>query len=250
MAKTWRLARFARRTSGRCYHVRSWPYLPPRYVARLMAWSDVNRRSFPWRESKSPFAKLVGEMLLRKTSARHAQLAFTSLIDRWPTAESLANADREELARILHPLGMVRHRLEGLLEMARFLVERYRGHVPASPAELQRIPHVGRYTANAVCSFAFGLPLPIVDTNVVRVLHRFTGKGTTGPRAHTHDENWRRMTRSLPESCVDQFNYGLLDLGATVCRPTPHCDVCPLEKACAYAIQHKGARPKGLTPQS
>lgn len=247
MPRRWSL--IFRGFKSRRFRVAAWPRFLPHHTAKLLRWAEAHHRSFPWREATSPFAKLLGEMLLRKTSAHHARPAYTALIDLYPTPEALLEAAPKELEEILRPLGMVSHRVRGLQEMARFLVKRFGGQVPACPKELMKIPHVGRYTANAVCSFAFGLPLAIVDTNVLRVLQRFTSWRARGARPYTQPETWHRMARSLPEGQVDRFNYALLDLGATVCRPAPHCEVCPLTGGCVYARRAEKARPNGLAQQ-
>jgi A/G-specific adenine glycosylase len=233
VVKTWRLGCFRRSVGGRRYWVKSWPYLPPRLAAELTQWGAGHFRNYPWRRTRDPFSVLVAEMLLRRTSGPHVAQVYPRFMRRYSTPDKLAAAGMRELKQMLRPLGLTSWRAASLREMARFLLQRYDGEVPADPTLLEQIPHVGPYTARAVGCFVFGLPLPIVDVNVIRVLVRFTGLSTPGPRPHLQPSVWERSLRSLPEGEVALYNWALLDLAAQVCGRRPHCGECPLAPGCA-----------------
>lgn len=235
MTKTWRPVCFRRRIGGRRYRVKSWPYLPPRLAVALREWGAGHFRNYPWRRTRDPFAVLVAEMLLRRTSGAHVAQVYPRFMRRYGSPEKLAASGLRELKQILRPLGITSWRAASLREMARFLLQHYGGRVPADPPLLEQIPHVGPYTARAVGCFAFGLPLPIVDVNVIRVIDRFTGRETPGPSPHRHPSIWERSLRSLPEGEVAQYNWALLDLAAQVCGRRPLCGECPLAPGCVTA---------------
>lgn len=222
---------------NRRFRVERWPFLPPRLAFALIDWGVKHRRDFPWRRRREPFQHLVAEMLLRKTTARQVKAVFISLIDRYDTPQKLADADPKQLAHILRPLGLAHQRSEALIAMARYLVSHFDGQVPVDPEDLSRVPHVGPYAAAAVGNFVFGLPLPIVDTNVIRIFDRFTGQETGTKNPHRQPSIWRRSVRSLPTEKVADYNYALLDLGAEVCGKRPVCAKCPLVCGCASSAK-------------
>lgn len=235
MVKTWRLGCFRRSIGGLRYRVKAWPYLPPRLAANLTQWGASHFRNYPWRRTKEPFAVLVAEMLLRRTSGQHVARVYPRFMRRYGSAEKLATACLRELKQVLRPLGITSWRAASLREMARFLLQKHGGQVPADPTLLEQIPHVGPYTARAVGCFAFGLPLPIVDVNVIRVLDRYTGRPTPGASPHRNPGVWARSLRSLPETEVARYNWALLDLAAQICGRRPHCKECPLAPGCLSA---------------
>ncbi len=150
---------------GARYRVRRWPFFPPGAQAALLAWYGQNRRPFSWREAGvSPWGRLVAEMLLRKTAARHVEKVWPTLVDRCPTPAAMAAAEPAEVEGIVRPLGFGRMRSIALVEAARHIVQHHDGEVPAGEAELLAIPHVGPYTAYAVQAFAFGIPAPRLGT--------------------------------------------------------------------------------------
>lgn len=215
---------------GRRWRVKRWPFLPPHLTERLTNWGATNFRSFPWRQAQDPFHLLIAEMLLRRTSAAHAVLVWQRLIDRYPTAVSLSNASISDLERLLKPAGLAHRRALALRQMARYLVQHWGGKVPAVPVDLMAIPHVGRYAAQAVASFGYGLPFAVADANVVRVMGRFTGRPMPTAGYRVPKLVWRAIEASGGGA---EFNYSLLDLGAMLCGRRPRCTQCPLRSACA-----------------
>lgn len=214
------------------WRVRCWPYLPPHHADRLTTWGSAHARSFPWRQSESPFHLLLAEMLLRRTRAENITRLWERLVAAYPTPEALATAPLRDLERLLRRAGMAHRRALALHQMAQYLVERWGGQVPSAPIDLMAIPHVGRYAAHAVASFGFGLPFVVADVNVMRVLGRFIGSGEP-VHYRIPGHVWRRTARSTPVGSVARFNYALLDLAALVCRAgRPNCEAWPLRGGC------------------
>ena len=214
-------------------------YLPQPLVAwfqcRLLAWAHSNFRQFPWRETTNPFHILIAEVLLQQTFARKVVPVYSELVFRYPTPQMLAVASVADLRALLLPLGFTR-RAERLVELARVLLERHGGHVPADIADLLALPGVGPYTAGAVLAIAFDVRASIPDANVIRVLSRFFGL----PVSHRGYANTSsRLLRSaalevVPAVDPRKFSLALLDHAALTCTHyRPKCNQCPLSARCS-----------------
>lgn len=197
-------------------------------------------RDFPWRhKGTTPFGILVAEMLLRQTRAVQVAAVWPVLLERYPTPKELAAADPDELHALLAPLGLGRQRVQALQEMSAVLVKRHRGSVPRKIDALAALPHVGLYAAHATACFAFGQRVPLVDSNVLRVLGRLFGEQfkTDNRRA---PGAWELATQVMPANGpAREHNYGLLDFAALVCTAgKPLCRECPLNGRCAWCYEH------------
>ena len=154
-------------------------------------------------------------------------------LERYPTLESLAIAELEALARLLQPLGLY-FRAERLWKTAKIILEKHRGKIPESEAELMMLPGSGKYTARAICSQAFGQPRAVLDTNVARILERFFG--IEGGRVKSRCKIlWREAEAIAPDTEVGRWNLALLDFGAIICTArNPQCFQCPLSQRCHW----------------
>ncbi len=130
----------------------------------LRAWGIEHLRSFPWRMTNNPFHMLLAELMLRRTQARQVVPVYTRFATQYPDAQALLKAPSEEVASLLFPLGLA-WRVPAFQQVARVLVDRYNGMVPQDYDALLTLPGVGDYVASAICCFAFGQALPIIDTN-------------------------------------------------------------------------------------
>jgi adenine-specific DNA glycosylase len=170
-------------------------------------------------------------------------VAFTTFLRRFPDVRELASADRADVLKAWSGLGYNR-RAVALSEAARMVVREHGGKIPRDPEVLGRLPGVGFYTASAVASIAFGIPVPALDTNVRRVVSRFV----LGVEAH---EARPSLVRTAAQQLLDhsdpgRWNQAAMDLGREVCRPVPRCAECPLAGACRYlgAGRRGGRRPR------
>jgi A/G-specific adenine glycosylase len=154
-------------------------------------------------------------------------------MQKFPNANKAAAADPNEVAVILHHLGL-RHRIPRFIKLFKKLSTEYHGVVPHKYDQLITLPGVGRYVASAVLCFGFGMPEPVVDANVVRVLKRFFGLFSTKRRAHTDPAFWIFTRQLLPKNKELEFNEAIIDFAAMICKPKPQCNKCQFSPMCDY----------------
>lgn len=197
---------------------------------RLLAWYRRNGRDLPWRRTRDPYRVLLSEVMLQQTQVSRVLPKYREWLRRYPSFDALAAATAAEVRDAWYPLGYNVRPLR-LRAIARTVVRRHGGRLPATRDGLLGLNGIGAYTAGAVLSFAFGQDAPILDTNVRRVLRRvWVGEdGAVRDRAL-----WDLAARLLPKGRAYDFNQALMDLGATVCTARrPRCDACPLARICA-----------------
>lgn len=201
----------------------------------LIGWGREHYRVFPWRENRSPYAVLVSEVLLKRTTASAVNRVYEEFMACYPDPSALRNADCRRLEGFLSKIGYHKRRTKILLEIAEYIMTSCKGRIPMSRDELMEIPHVGSYTANAVLSFGYGVPSAIVDSNVERIVKRlFCNHLTAGEKARRVQEVADLLS---PEEDNQTYNYALLDFGALVCRyGLPKCTVCPVSGYCEYFL--------------
>jgi A/G-specific adenine glycosylase len=201
----------------------------------LLGWYRRHGRDLPWRRTRDPWAILVSEVMLQQTQVRRVLDYWPRFLARYPTVEEMAAAGADEVREAWQGLGYYR-RADNLHRTAREVAARHGGRLPATVAELERLPGIGRYTAGAVASFAYEADAPIVDTNAARVLGRVFGP--VRRRARTA-RRWAIAAAALPPGRAWAYNQAIMDLGATVCAPRrPRCPVCPVRRVCrAFARQ-------------
>lgn len=205
--------------------------------SNLMSWYKTNRRKMPWRGDQtnipiSGYSVWVSEVMLQQTRVETVIDYWNKWMERFPDIKSLAEASSEEVNRLWAGLGYYR-RAQNLLNGAKYVVENFNGVLPNNKEELLKIPGIGPYTAGAISSIAFNLSEPLVDGNVLRVFSRlFTlyhplGGGTL------EKISWEIASQIVDISEPGIFNQGLMELGATICKPTnPNCSICPLQNIC------------------
>lgn len=222
----------------------------PALRKQLTTWYDENQRDLPWRADKDPYAIWVSEIMLQQTRVAVVIERYLAFMQRFPTLEALAQAPEQDVLAMWSGLGYYR-RARMLHKAAQFVVEKLAGILPATSAELRALPGIGRYTAAAIASIAFGEPVAVVDGNVERVLCRLAGWGEGG---RTGVSALRKKIEVLAGEMVDadrpgDFNQALMELGATVCLPrNPQCLACPISAHCTTRGEHKTApRPRMLS---
>jgi len=195
----------------------------------LVAWYEDDHRQFPWRETEDPYEILVSEVMSQQTQLDRVVDAWEAFLDRWPTVEALAGADRAAVVGFWtdHSLGY-NNRATYLHEAAGQVRDDYDGAFPREPDELEELMGVGPYTANAVASFAFDNGDAVVDTNVKRVLYRAFGV----PDDDAAFES--AASRLMPAGESRVWNNAIMELGGVACTKTPRCDEaeCPWRDVC------------------
>jgi len=200
---------------------------------RLLAWFAAHARPLPWRETRDPYAIWVSEVMLQQTRVETVLRYYARFLARFPSIAALARADEDDVLTMWSGLGYYR-RARLLHAGVRAVVERHEGVVPRALEARRALPGVGRYTAGAIGSIAFGLPEPIVDGNVARVLSRLDA--VDAPLGSTASEHalWREAEGWAASEDPSATNQALMELGATVCTPVaPRCDDCPVRASCA-----------------
>lgn len=204
-----------------------------RVSGKLERWFPRAARKLPWRVRRSGWTSLVSEALLQQTQVVRVAERFPEFMRLFPTPKAMARAGESAVLRAWRGLGYYR-RARSLHAAAVAIVQRHGGRVPSDASSLRELPGVGRYTAGAVASIAFGKPEPIVDGNVMRVLSRLADR-----RASTADRAgqawcWAQAEALARAACRPAVtNEALMELGATVCTPAnPRCDACPLASLC------------------
>ncbi len=194
---------------------------------RLLKFYDGRRRDLPWRRDHDPYRVWVSEVMLQQTRVEAVRPYYERWIERFPTLDALADAELDSVLEAWAGLGYYA-RARNLHAAARLVRDHLDGELPRTAEGLRALPGVGRYTAGAVASIAFGLPEPAVDGNARRVLARLCDMADP-PAA-----DLERLARALvPERRPGDFNQALMELGATVCTARdPDCVECPLSTAC------------------
>ena len=206
---------------------------PPEATELLLGWYRENRRDLPWRASRDPYRVLVSEIMLQQTRAETVKPYFHRFLETLPTVEALAACDEATLLKLWEGLGYY-SRVRNLQKAARAVVEHHGGVIPADFEALLSLPGVGRYTAGAVASIAYGIPVPAVDGNVLRVLARLLGDDTDVLSAAAKSNAERTLAPYVPADAAGDFTQSLIELGALVCTPGEHprCGDCPLRLLC------------------
>jgi A/G-specific adenine glycosylase len=207
----------------------------------LIDWYDRWRRDLPWREpGVSAWQILVSEFMLQQTPVARVLSIWPDWVQRWPTASATAAASAADVLRAWGKLGYPR-RAKRLHECATVIAREHGDVVPDDVETLLRLPGIGSYTARAVACFAYRQRLPVVDTNVRRVVARAVhGLADAGTPSSTRDH--ADVAALLPrDETAPKFSVALMELGATVCTArTPRCGLCPLDQ-CAW--RHAGYPP-------
>jgi A/G-specific adenine glycosylase len=193
----------------------------------VLAWGLPRLRDLPWRRTRDPWAVLVSEVMLQQTQVARVEPRWHAFLERFPTPADCGRADLADVLRQWHGLGYPR-RARNLQVAARAVVDRHDGSLPDDLDALLALTGVGPYTARAVLAFAFERDVAVVDTNIARVLAR------TGGQRLTPTEVQAAADALVPAGQGWAWNQALMDLGATVCRPAPRCDECPLVDSCAW----------------
>lgn len=212
---------------------------PVSFRKRLLDWHKKSgRHDLPWRSDDwSPYSILVSELMLQQTTVATVIPYFHRFMKAFPNAQKLADAPLDRVMELWSGLGYYA-RARNLRAAAQMIVKDFSGRMPSTADEVKKLPGVGRYTAGAILSFAFNKPEALVDGNVIRVLSRIYGIRENVKDPKVVEKIWAIAWQIVPPSGARDFNSALMDLGATVCRPSsPDCLVCPFFDAC-WARKH------------
>lgn len=209
--------------------------LTKQFRAKLLQWYRKHKRDLPWRHSRDPYAIWVSEIMLQQTQVVTVIPYYDRFLKRFPTLRALAEAPEEEV--LAHWAGLGYYRRAKLLQRgAQTVLQNYGGKIPDQAEGLEELPGIGAYTAGAIASIAFDRAAPLVDGNVVRVLSRVFECRGHAKDAKLHQEIWDLARELVDPKHPGDFNQGLMELGATLCRVAlPSCGRCPLQDLCGAA---------------
>jgi len=199
---------------------------------RLLAWYQRHGRDLPWRRTRDPYAIWVAETLLQQTQVGTVIPYYERFLARFPTVEALAAASLDDVLKAWEGLGYYA-RARNLHRAARRVVAEWGSHLPHTPEQLRRLPGVGRYTAAAVASIAFGQDAAALDANVRRVICRLYAIDRDPGRPETQRQLEELAQAVMPPGRAGDANQAFMDLGATICTAAnPRCVICPLAELC------------------
>ena len=219
-----------------------------RFRRGVRSWYVENGRHLPWRNEGDAYRVWLSEVMLQQTTVAAVKPYYERFTAELPTVQTLADADEADVLRLWEGLGYY-SRARNLHKAARAVCEQHDGQLPNDVKSLEGLPGIGRYTAGAIASFAFGLKAPIVEANTVRLYARLLGL-ETDPRATRGQRTlWNFAERILPDREPGEFNQAVMDLGSIVCTPQePLCHECPVKSCCqAFADGRQATIPLAKT---
>jgi len=199
---------------------------------RLLKWFDANARDLPWRRTQDPYAIWLSEIMLQQTQVETVKAYYVRFLKHLPTVDHFARAPLDRILKLWEGLGYY-SRARNAHKAAKQVVTEFGGEFPVTVEGLQQLSGVGRYTAGAIASIAFGVRAPLVDGNVVRILCRIFCLHGNPTTSVMQKKLWALATDLVPAKRPGDFNEAMMELGATVChRQSPDCTQCPLKTIC------------------
>jgi A/G-specific adenine glycosylase len=212
----------------------------------LLSWYRKNRRDLPWRRTTDPYAILVSEFMLQQTQVATVIPYYNEWMRRFPDFQSVAAASEADVLHAWQGLGYYA-RARNLRATAVAIKEKHGGIFPRELKSIRDLPGIGRYTANAIATFAFDEAVPIVEANIARVLSRLFDVQTPIDTSAGREQLWSAASRLLPRRSAGEHNSALMELGALLCGARPQCPSCPVRSLCRTTnptdLPRKKARP-------
>ena len=207
-------------------------------VTPLVKWYRENKRILPWRDKGNAYYTWVSEIMLQQTRVEAVKPYFERFITELPDVESLADCPQEKLLKLWEGLGYY-NRVRNMQKAAQTVKKEYNGRLPEDYQALLSLKGIGSYTAGAIASIAYGINVPAVDGNVLRVISRITESAEDISRQAVRKKIEQQLQEIMPEECPGDFNQALMELGAVVCIPNgkAKCGECPVASVC-LAYRH------------
>ena len=202
-------------------------------ISPILGWYEENKRDLPWRQTRDPYRIWVSEIMLQQTRVEAVIRYYQRFLSRLPDVSALADCPEEELLKLWEGLGYY-SRVRNMQKAARCIMTEHSGVFPDTFEGILTLPGIGEYTAGAIASFAFDLPYPAVDGNVLRVTARLCAFEEDILAPASKKLLTAAVAAAQPRREAATFNQAMIELGATVCLPngTPRCEKCPLFDKC------------------
>jgi A/G-specific adenine glycosylase len=202
------------------------------FTKELLRWNRYdNDRLMPWKYEKDPYKIWISEIILQQTRVNQGLEYYNRFIARFPTVKSIAIASETEVFKCWEGLGYYT-RCKNIIATAKYISQELGGNFPSAFTDILKLKGIGNYTASAIASFAYNLPYAVVDGNVYRVLSRYFGV-----KIPIDNSKGKNFYNDLAGELLDKkmpgvYNQSIMDFGATICKPLPLCEVCPLKSRC------------------
>jgi A/G-specific adenine glycosylase len=207
------------------------------FTKELLRWNKYdNDRVMPWKNEKNPYKIWISEIILQQTRVSQGLEYYNRFIKRFSTPKSIAIAPEHEVFKLWEGLGYYT-RCKNIIASAKYISEELHGKFPETYKDILQLKGIGSYTASAIASFAYNLPYAVLDGNVFRVLSRYFAIATP-----VDDRQGNKFYGDLANELLDKkfpgvYNQSIMDFGATICKPLPLCDECPLKSRCEAYLQ-------------
>lgn len=202
------------------------------FSKKLINWYQENKRNLPWRNTSNPYKIWISEIILQQTRVKQGWDYYLNFIERFPDVQSLAAASEQEVLKQWQGLGYY-SRARNLHKAAQCIVSDFAGKFPDDYQSVLSLKGIGEYTASAICSIAYQQPYPVVDGNVLRVISRVFGIHDPVDSAKGKDKIRAKLIHLLDKENPSDFNQGLMELGAMICKPkSPDCPNCVFSNNC------------------
>ncbi len=209
------------------------------FSQKVLHWYQEHKRELPWRNTKDPYKIWLSEIILQQTRVVQGTPYYHKFLEAFPTVFDLANAEEEQVLKLWQGLGYY-SRARNLHATSKIVVSEYNGKFPDTYEGLKSLKGVGDYTASAIASISFGIPEPVVDGNVYRVLARYFGVDT--PINSTQGiKYFKALAREvMNRENIRDYNQGIMEFGAIQCAPKkPYCLLCPLNDGCVALKENR-----------
>ena len=205
----------------------------------ILSWFYENSRTLPWRSKPTPYRVWISEIMLQQTRVEAVKPYFERFMKELPDIKALAAVSEDRLFKLWEGLGYY-NRARNLQKSARLAVEKYEGRLPASYEKLLEFPGIGSYTAGAISSIAFGIAVPAVDGNVLRVISRVLASGDDISKQSVKNAMEKDLSAVIPRENPGDYNQALIEVGAILCIPNgeARCKICPLYSLCLARQQN------------
>ena len=202
-------------------------------VKPLVNWYRENKRDLPWRHNPDAYRVWVSEIMLQQTRVEAVKGYYDRFLKALPTVKDLAEAEEDKLLKLWEGLGYY-NRVRNMQKAAQQIMVDHAGRFPDTYEEILQLKGIGNYTAGAISAFAYGIPKPAVDGNVLRVISRITGSYEDIMKQSVRKKIESALEQVIPTDAASDFNQGLIELGAIVCVPNggPKCEQCPVKEYC------------------
>ena len=202
-------------------------------VQPLVNWYRKNKRDLPWRHNPDAYRVWISEIMLQQTRVEAVKGYYDRFLKALPTVKDLAEAEEDKLLKLWEGLGYY-NRVRNMQKAAQQIMVDHEGIFPDTYEEILQLKGIGNYTAGAISAFAYGIPKPAVDGNVLRVISRITGSYEDIMKQSVRKKIEHALEQVIPAEAASDFNQGLIELGAIVCVPNgePKCEECPVREYC------------------